>query len=489
MSTAQSSTTQSSTTQSSTTQSSTTQGCRPQPTSTSDGPLGTFGILNVQSRVMTPPRSLPLDNVRHEAAELLIDEIFGNEFEQKVFEVASRLDLRNLIAWVEITSRSSPATVDCMTCIALFKLGFDWLFDNPKTTKVNAGADIGACTPHLRDHKLADPVVGTLGCWLEIKVQDRGWEIVGLTNYHVVRPCLPGYHIILTSKELPISGTAEKDTALWKADRQGLKTDGTGQRVQVESPTRAKLNFSVKLNRDAVKEEIRAQEKKLGQGLNHVTARIADMEAREKGWLAFFNNQKHILGSVCFASGYLQRTSQNGRLDWALISPAEDGRVGQNLLPTMEDWRNAEYMRGYPRCIGGSITSPRQGTRSLHEMKKDDLVYKVGASTRCTIGEFDALKADCVIKEEKYMQGRNVDIRSTEFMFIGADGSQFARWGDSGSVVWDEDGRAVGLLFRGQSPGQSRGWFAYVTAIEDVFASIKATSGGKIEDIRFLGES
>ena len=477
-----------------------------------------------------------------------------------------------LAAWPEIKAgiryilESSPATVDCMTCIALFKLGFDWLFDNPKTvyislshdslesgwppvlaeiqslldgygfnlqahmehnfpspladfpllpstktatqaeemekaqhfnmvlpphleSKVNAGADIGACTyvpkvkdPPYGDSKDANPPVGTLGCWLEIKVRDRDWRTVGLTNYHVVRPCLPGYQIIETSKGLG-SGPVEKDKALWKADREGLKTAGRGQRVQMESPTRAKLNFSVRLNRD---EKVRLQQRELERESN--AAFITEMEAQEKEWLAFFNNQKHILGNVCFASGYLQRSSQGGRLDWALIDPTEDSRVGQNLLPTMEEWRNGSYMSGYPKRRSGRITSPRQATSSIHHMKKDDLVYKVGASTKCTIGQFEGLKADCIIKEERYMQGCKELLRSTEFMFIGTRDLPFARWGDSGSIVWDTNGCAVGLLFRGQSPGQCRGWFVYVTPIEDVFASIKAKSKGKIEEIRFLGE-
>jgi len=89
----------------STAQSPISQGSRPQPTSTSEGPLGTFGILNVQSRVMTPPRSLPLENFPLE--ETLIDEVFGNEVKQKAFEVASQLSLRNSIAWVKIISRVS----------------------------------------------------------------------------------------------------------------------------------------------------------------------------------------------------------------------------------------------------------------------------------------------------------------------------------------------------------------------------------------------
>ena len=91
----------------STAQGSAPQGCRPQSTSTSEGPLGTFEILNVPSRVMTPPRSLPLDKFRLEAPELLIDEVFGNEFVEKASEVASRLNLGKSITWVEITSRVS----------------------------------------------------------------------------------------------------------------------------------------------------------------------------------------------------------------------------------------------------------------------------------------------------------------------------------------------------------------------------------------------
>lgn len=56
---------------------------------------------------MTPPRSLPLDKFRLEAPELLIDEVFGNEFVEKASEVASRLNLGKSITWVEITSRVS----------------------------------------------------------------------------------------------------------------------------------------------------------------------------------------------------------------------------------------------------------------------------------------------------------------------------------------------------------------------------------------------
>jgi len=476
---------------------------------------------------------------------------------------------RILAAWPEIKAKirqvlqSSPAAVDCMTCIALFKLGFDPMLSNPKTvyislsydsvetgwppvlaqiqslldsygfglhahlehnfpsplaefpllpstttptdaevvektvhfnmalpetleTTVNAGADIGATTYVSEagpDQQLSNPSVGTLGGWLEIRVEGRaGWQIVGLTNYHIVRPCLTGYHVTRTGKALLASGPVEEGTALYKADEEGLRTEGIRKRKKMENPTRAKLNFSLQLNRDTI-DEIRSDPR---QGQNA----IDDLEIKEEHWLAFFDRNKHILGSVPYASGYLQRTNQNGRLDWALIRPAGSDRVGENLLPTSQEWQDRGYMRRHPFCSGGSITSPQQGTStSIHDMNKGDLVYKIGASTKCTIGQFDALKPDCVIKEERYMQGREANLVSTEFMFIGVQDLPFARWGDSGSIVWDRYGCAVGLLFRGQSPSQSHGWFAYVTPIEDVFASIRHMSGGKIQDIRFLGES
>ncbi len=702
---------------------------RAQPTSTSEGPLGTFGMLSVQSRVVTPPRSLPLESFPHSEPCRLIDKLFRNEFEQKALEVASRhkvstvwtqitsrgrlisssphhvpssrrtnpgalpcpasrydpldslptllivvdkwtatslglwqaiveemkeyigmsasgsfphvssfcshsftdvschyypdgriidtpdassLDIsvemvcedlvrmkylsaldndedypRILAAWPEIKTgihkilESYPATADCMTCVALFKLGFDDNHNNPKTvyvslsydspeigwppvlariqsllddygldlhahmehnlsrpladfplllstkeatgaelaakakdfsmelappleTEVNAGADIGACTYVPKDcgpDELSNPLVGTLGCWLEIKVQGRdAWQTVGLTNYHVVRPCLPGFHVTTSSSGKSISGPAKQDSVLWKADIEGLATEGTRKRTQVESPTRAKLNFSVRLNRIG-RDKIRAEP---NQGPDTAAA-IAELEDEEEELVDFFNSQKHVLGRVCFASGYLQRTETNGRLDWALIRPATASRVGQNLLPTREEWRTRGYTTDWhPIAHGSSIKSHLEGT-SIHQMEKGHRVYKVGSSTRCTVGEFDALKADCVIREERYMPGRKpedsdpgkVDLKSTEFIFIGSTHAQlaesqsrspFARWGDSGSVAWDRRGCAVGLLFRGHSPGQTTGWFTFMTPIEDVFESIKIMSKGKIEDIRFLGE-
>jgi len=136
--------------------------------------------------------------------------------------------------------------------VAEKKVHFNMLLPTLLQTKVDAGADIGACTYVPTDgsppEHLSNPAVGTLGCWLEIKVQGRGWQTVGLTNYHVVRPCLSGYNVTCIGKGMKTSGPVKKGTALWKADIEGLGTKNT-RKLMMESPTRVKLNFNIKINR------------------------------------------------------------------------------------------------------------------------------------------------------------------------------------------------------------------------------------------------
>jgi hypothetical protein len=51
-------------------------------------------------------------------------------------------------------------------------------------------------------------------------------------------------------------------------------------------------------------------------------------------------------------------------------------------------------------------------------------------------------------------------------------------------VVFDEGGRAVGLVFRGLMAQQAANSYTFITPIEDVFADIRAFSKGGITDIR-----
>ncbi len=76
---------------------------------------------------------------------------------------------------------------------------------------------------------------------------------------------------------------------------------------------------------------------------------------------------------------------------------------------------------------------------------------------------------------------------SDEYSFIstGSIQGRFADQGNSGSILFDEAGRAVGLLFSGMSPQQTgKAGCCLMTPIEDVFKDIKAYSKGQIVDIR-----
>jgi len=59
---------------------------------------------------------------------------------------------------------------------------------------------------------------------------------------------------------------------------------------------------------------------------------------------------------------------------------------------------------------------------------------------------------------------------------------------DAGAVLWDEYGRAVGLLCSGVQRLQQVAdrMIAYVTPIHDVFEDIKRFSGGEVLDVRIV---
>ena len=76
--------------------------------------------------------------------------------------------------------------------------------------------------------------------------------------------------------------------------------------------------------------------------------------------------------------------------------------------------------------------------------------------------------------------------KSTEYMFLPLRSKPIRNRGNSSSVVRDEDGGVVGLLFTGQQPHGCELGYNLVTPIEDVLESIKEISQGEILDIRVL---
>ncbi|EAQ90498.1 hypothetical protein CHGG_02433 [Chaetomium globosum CBS 148.51] len=450
---------------------------RAEASDSSESSLGLFDISNGKFRLVNPPPPCPMPLTNYSGGDecLNIEAYFGKDFSQKGVEIAAECGIRESTVHAMLTNRA-----DHMTAIALFKLGFNESYNSHKTV---SGDDIGAgCYIRRADGKLANPPIGTLGCWVEINVKDHGWMKMALTNYHIVRHSLEGYTMNVKKVQVQVGtplvhrgdmSDLVKGSELWTADHDGLKTKGTSKRQKMEHPTRLKRNFTV----ETLQRKIRSLER----GGNPVPD---DFRGELNDAVSFFDRGMQYFGSVFFASGFLNRTRSNGRLDWALIKPISDDRVGGIPCQTCRIGRLKVFCRRVPRRIR---RKPKASDPLDTRPSKRRPCFKNGASTKCTVGKFEEIKADCTINEEKYMPGRNAeDRKSTEYMLLPLGGQPFGNRGDSGSVVWDEKGGVVGLLFTGQQPHGCNQEYSLVTPNEDVFESIKEGSQGNILDIRIL---
>ncbi|KAK3362336.1 hypothetical protein B0T25DRAFT_467549 [Lasiosphaeria hispida] len=349
----------------------------------------------------------------------------------------------------------------------------------PYKNKVNLGDDICASN-YLKGSDGNDflPLIGTLGCWLEIKTDNYPNGVkVALTNYHVVRPVYEGFQLRVNAKGEARIDVPKKGSRLWKADENGIGRE-TGAPT-IEHPTRLKHNFGVVRRETMVK------------------SFTGDLQAQAQKELdkmaAFFDNGEHLLGTVFCASGYRRRTANNGRLDWALVLPLDEARIGENKLPPFKMWGDKyNFFSGddLPSQVtfGGSLKQPTAA--GLRGLSQQEPVFKVGATTVATMGKFSTMKSDVNIAEDRHL----VAGLSEEFSYVqggnlveGPGDASFATKGDSGSVVWDKEGRAVGLLFTGQVPqGAEKETLVYVTPIHNVFEDIKRFSGGGIKEIRIV---
>ncbi len=342
---------------------------------------------------------------------------------------------------------------------------FNYSTDRLYKTTVGLGEDIGPAGYIKKpDGEETMPGVGTLGCWVEMKTTTtREWTKYALTNYHVVRPALEGFQ--LTDKLTP--GAPKVPSDLQRADLGGIAPNTKFQSsvMEIEHPTRSKHCFAVGVLENVIKE-------------NPPSAERAEKEEYLDSINAFFNDGKHLFGKIFAASGYRRRSPTNGRMDWALIKPLNANRVGKNTLPTFEEWRNTENL---PLLVaqGKSLKQPFEN--GLRSTMNGAFIYKTGSSTGPTVGVFSRIKSDVTIKDDAHLA---LPV-SEEFVYIGEpETERLANSGDSGSVVFDKQGRAVGLLFRGHKAPSALNQFAYITPIEDVFEDIKRFSDGQVTDIR-----
>jgi len=350
---------------------------------------------------------------------------------------------------------------------------------------VDLGDDIGAgrylklshSTSASKDSDtLRNPLIGTLGCWIEIKtIKEPQWTKYALTNYHVVRPAFDGFQLGTDKNDKAHIIPPIKNSELWAVDLKGMGPSFNSNKADMEHPTRTKHCFAVQV---------------ITQDIEDKDPDTPNLREHLNGILSFFDNGEQQLGSIYCASGYTRRTAHNGRLDWALIKPIGKGvhRIGKNALPGRDDWVKKGYVTSRPKAMGNLKQPPALGLRSL---KNAAPVFKLGTTTGPTAGLFSQLKGKVKIREdahvETYMESKDRPYLSDEFQYLGFPNPAehwVAKRGDSGAAVFDGNGAAVGLLFRGHMANEAQSSYAYITPIEDVFADIKAFSKQQITDIR-----
>lgn len=68
---------------------------------------------------------------------------------------------------------------------------------DPYSEDVKLGDAVGAATYLTRiDEKVCSPQIGTLGCWVEVKLKGKDhWLKMGPSCYHILRSGLPGFQV------------------------------------------------------------------------------------------------------------------------------------------------------------------------------------------------------------------------------------------------------------------------------------------------------
>lgn len=354
---------------------------------------------------------------------------------------------------------------------------------NDYRKKVNLGDEIGMglYSPCV-DGRTRTPGFGTLGCYVKVK-KGRKWQTLALTNYHVVRPLFDGFELDLGEDKPFASKVTRQGTALYKADHEGVKT-GQGQQLPgIEHPSRkTHIRILHTLQGQIEKEKARrpdgVQQKRLE----------AEYQAKKR----FFDEGKHKFGQLWAASGFMRFSPAGHRMDWALIAPPAD-RIGANSLPNDATWDQWERDSDRPSTANkhSRLRGPSPKA-TLTLTKQDTLMFKMGARSGPTAAQYSKCKGCLGISESTYISDNR---KTDEHYFVPCQPREsenelsLAVSGDSGAVVYDDEGKVVGLLFRGLAPQQiSKGSdkfpYTYVTPIEDVFADIKAFT--EADEVRLL---
>ncbi|KAG5812046.1 hypothetical protein H9Q74_013294 [Fusarium xylarioides] len=203
-------------------------------------------------------------------------------------------------------------------------------------------------------------------------------------------------------------------------------------------------------------------------------AEIARLEAEKKAKEAFIKKNKQVLGTLIASSGF-RRQVGGRRMDWALIE-LDPSRRWSNNLPKLGVWLSKyENTAAYPDTLGTPI-QPRNKNNSVESPWQLGPIFKMGCTTGATTGQWywemdtvsmdhDHYLGDARLVTKEHVFGPREDLNPS---------IKLCAHGDSGSVLFDNDGGIVALLFSGHKHQKTLDdGYGYVTPIEHVFDDIK----------------
>jgi hypothetical protein len=236
------------------------------------------------------------------------------------------------------------------------------------------GADFSpSCYVPVSDQSRGNPGFGSIACFVQVKFKfDTKWRTCALTNHHVVRSAFNGFGLQRNGKAV-ILVYPPVGSDLWNADYYGYNSLCSKLKHAVaafESPSRTKHNFTIAvLDEGTVYQQqlVSQKEKALKtakfkqparEALRGLKAHLADLEAEKLRQVAFFDQNKQILGKLIASSGF-RRSVERRKMDWALIE-LDQSRPWSNTLLDLDAWKkNYPQVAAHPDNTYGIPMQPK----------------------------------------------------------------------------------------------------------------------------------
>ena len=201
---------------------------------------------------------------------------------------------------------------------------------------------------------------------------------------------------------------------------------------------------------------------------------IADHRERRARKVEFFDQGKQRFGHLLMCSGFRKRTPDNHRIDIAIIEVNPD-RVGDNTVPDASTWRPG-FTAPVLGC--GSLLSDMASCRDPNSLA--EFCYKVGCRTGANTGRYSHIESEVKWKLIDDMLGMK---SCSEFAFVSEKPLKMP-WtdhGDSGSLVWQQPSRWLGVSWgeakKGTGSNENISRLSYTIDAQDVIDWIEGNKG------------